>query len=257
MRPVPDSLAQHLAHWAAAFGADFAPPEGRATARPAAPAPSADAVGNGDAAAIPASTETAAEGVRRGGEQIRDEPSPAIVSQTERETPAGRQGKTSRREEDTRDRKAQVLFLDGATDARAVCAADDRSGRPTDSPAGQLLQRIVISAMGLSIEDVHVAACSERRSKESGAARNLDELIRDVRPDAIVCLGQAAARALLGSTETTTALRDQQHLRGQTPVLVTWHPDDLLRDPARKRDTWQDIKRVNRLLGLPEMPRGA
>jgi hypothetical protein len=37
---------------------------------------------------------------------------------------------------------------------------------------------------------------------------------------------------------------------------VTYHPAALLRDPSLKRDTWEDIKRVNRMLGLPEVPAG-
>jgi DNA polymerase len=49
-------------------------------------------------------------------------------------------------------------------------------------------------------------------------------------------------------------------LRGQTlayqgiPVVVTWHPAYLLREPGKKRETWEDIKRVNLLLGLPAVP---
>jgi DNA polymerase len=38
------------------------------------------------------------------------------------------------------------------------------------------------------------------------------------------------------------------------PTVVTWHPAFLLRDPSHKRETWEDIKRVNRLLGRPEIP---
>ena len=41
---------------------------------------------------------------------------------------------------------------------------------------------------------------------------------------------------------------------GETPVIVTWHPAYLLREPSRKRETWEDIKKVNQLLGLPEVP---
>jgi uracil-DNA glycosylase family 4 len=37
-------------------------------------------------------------------------------------------------------------------------------------------------------------------------------------------------------------------------VVVTWHPAYLLRDPSHKRETWDDVKRVNRLLGRPEVP---
>ena len=38
------------------------------------------------------------------------------------------------------------------------------------------------------------------------------------------------------------------------PLVVTWHPAYLLRNPAAKRGTWEDIKRVNQLLGRPEIP---
>ena len=37
-------------------------------------------------------------------------------------------------------------------------------------------------------------------------------------------------------------------------MVVTWHPAYLLREPSRKRETWEDIKKVNQLLGLPEVP---
>jgi DNA polymerase len=76
-----------------------------------------------------------------------------------------------------------------------------------------------------------------------------------VRPEVIVCLGRVAAQSLLGRTESAGRLRglDLEYLG--VPVVVTWHPAYLLREPARKRETWDDIKRVNRLLGLPEDPR--
>ena len=243
MKSVPDSLAQHLAHWAAAFGADFSPPSGRAMPRPEAPAVPG---GADDAAANDPSTAAAPRpGARRDAPNPKNAPGAATAPRSER------------RQAEVGDRNAHVLFLDGASDERAACAAGDGSGRPSDSPAGQLLQRIILSAMGLKISDVHVAACADLHREPTDTASHLDQVIQSVQPMAIVCLGRSSAQSLLGSTETTTALRSRQHAHGQTPVFVTWHPEDLLREPARKRDTWQDIKRVNRLLGLPEVPRGA
>jgi DNA polymerase len=53
------------------------------------------------------------------------------------------------------------------------------------------------------------------------------------------------------------ALRGRDLACDDIPVVVTWHPAYLLRDPSHKRETWDDIKRVNRLLGRPEIPVGA
>jgi DNA polymerase len=53
------------------------------------------------------------------------------------------------------------------------------------------------------------------------------------------------------------ALRGRELSYDGIPVVVTWHPAFLLRDPSRKPETWQDIKRVNRMLGRPEDPRQA
>jgi len=75
-----------------------------------------------------------------------------------------------------------------------------------------------------------------------------------VRPEVIVCLGRTAAQNLLGTTAPTHALRGQTLAFEGLPVIVTWHPAYLLRDPSHKRETWDDIKRVNRLLGLPDVP---
>jgi DNA polymerase len=78
-----------------------------------------------------------------------------------------------------------------------------------------------------------------------------------LRPKVIVALGRIAAHNLLGTEEPMRELRGRNlHYEG-IPVVVTWHPAFLLRDPSRKPETWQDIKRVNRMLGRPEDPRRA
>ena len=58
-------------------------------------------------------------------------------------------------------------------------------------------------------------------------------------------------------TRIARALRGRELSYDGIPVVVTWHPAFLLRDPSRKPETWQDIKRVNRMLGRPEDPRQA
>jgi len=82
----------------------------------------------------------------------------------------------------------------------------------------------------------------------------LREQVRQIRPEVIVCLGRVAAQNLLGRTESASRLRGLELAYEGVPVVVTWHPAYLLREPSRKRETWDDIKRVNRLLGLPEVP---
>ena len=142
-------------------------------------------------------------------------------------------------------------------------AKEDQTGRPFVGPAGQLLDRIIQGAMGLRREDVFIANINKCRppnnrtpdaEEVAACLPYLKEQVQLVRPEVIVCLGRTAAQNLLGSTESTTALRRRQHAYADTPVVVTWHPAYLLREPSRKRETWDDIKKVNRLLGLPEVP---
>ncbi len=82
----------------------------------------------------------------------------------------------------------------------------------------------------------------------------LKQQVELIRPQVIVCLGRVAAQNLLGRKESASRLRGRELSYEGTPVVVTWHPAYLLRDPGRKRETWDDIKRVNRLLGRPEIP---
>jgi DNA polymerase len=82
----------------------------------------------------------------------------------------------------------------------------------------------------------------------------LQQQVAIVRPEVIVCLGRVAAQNLLGTTQSASALRGRELDYRGVPVVVTWHPAYLLREPSRKRETWDDIKRVNRLLGRPEVP---
>jgi DNA polymerase len=82
----------------------------------------------------------------------------------------------------------------------------------------------------------------------------LIEQLGQVRPEIIVALGRTAASYLLGTTSAMSRLRGQWHEWKGTPLLATWHPAYLLRQPEAKRDTWEDMKLVLQRLGRP-LPR--
>jgi DNA polymerase len=151
-----------------------------------------------------------------------------------------------------------VLFV-----GEAPGAVEDRTGRPFVGPAGQLLDRILENAMGLRREDVFIANVNKcrppgnRDPEPEEVAACLPYLRRQVellRPRVIVALGRIAAHNLLGTQQPMRALRGRDLAYEGIPVVVTWHPAFLLRDPSHKRETWEDIKRVNRLLGRPDVP---
>lgn len=154
--------------------------------------------------------------------------------------------------------RARVMFIGEAPGAR-----EDQTGRPFVGDAGQLLDRIITGAMGLQRQDVYIANINKCRPPGNRAPEPdevaaclpfLRQQIEIVRPEVLVCLGRTAAQNLLSTTASTTALRGRELEYLGIPVVVTWHPAYLLREPAHKRETWEDIKRVNRLLGRPEVP---
>lgn len=165
--------------------------------------------------------------------------------------------------------RQHVVFGEGNPSARVMFvgeapgAKEDQTGRPFVGPAGQLLDRILSGAMGLQRGEVYIANINKCRppgnrvpqpDEVAACLPFLRQQIALVRPEVIVCLGRTAAHNLLGTTEPMHALRGRPLAYEGVPVVVTWHPAFLLRDASHKRETWDDIKRVNRLLGLPERP---
>lgn len=165
--------------------------------------------------------------------------------------------------------RTQVVFGEGCPTPRVMFvgeapgAHEDRTGRPFVGQAGQLLDKILANAMGLRREEVYIANINKCRPPENRAPEPdevaaclpfLREQVAILQPEVIVCLGRTAAQNLLGTTASTSALRGKTLDYHGVPVVVTWHPAYLLREPAHKRETWDDIKRVNRLLGRPEVP---
>jgi DNA polymerase len=148
--------------------------------------------------------------------------------------------------------KSGVLFL-----GEGPGEEEDRQGQPFVGPAGQLLDRM-IAAMQLARDDVYVCnvvKCRPPRNRKpepdemSQCRPYLDEQITLLQPRVIVALGATAVQGLLGTTEGITRLRGQWKLfRGQVPVMPTFHPAYLLRQPQAKREVWDDLREVLRHL---------
>jgi uracil-DNA glycosylase len=143
--------------------------------------------------------------------------------------------------------KARLMFI-----GEAPGADEDATGRPFVGRAGQLLNKI-IEAIGLKREDIMIGNVNRCRPPQnrtptpSEAATCKPFLLREiavVRPDVIVVLGNTAMKNLLDTKEGITRLRGQfMDYRG-IKVMPTFHPAYLLRDPSKKRETWEDMKKV-------------
>ena len=159
----------------------------------------------------------------------------------------------------------RIVHTEGQTTARllfvgeAPGADEDASGRPFVGRAGQLLNKI-IEAIGLKRDDVligNVNRCRPpgNRTPTTEEARTCKPfLLREIniaRPDVIVVLGNTAMKNLLDTKAGITQLRGQfQDYRG-IKVMPTFHPAYLLRDPSKKREVWDDMKKVRALLASP------
>ena len=147
---------------------------------------------------------------------------------------------------------ARLLFV-----GEAPGEADDRQGEPFVDEAGQLLTKI-IQAMGFRRDEVYICNVLKCRVPEDQhpqpdeIGQCLPFLLRQVRavaPAAIVALGTFAAQTLLRSKEPISKLRGQFHDFHGIPLMPTFHPRFLLRNPAMKREVWEDMKQVMQRLG--------
>jgi DNA polymerase len=139
-------------------------------------------------------------------------------------------------------------------------AEEDRQGLPFVGRAGELLTKI-IQAIGRTRDEVYIANIVKCRPPgnrdpqpdEVAACRPyLEEQIALVAPRVIVALGRIAAQTLLGTDAPIGRLRGRWFTVLGVPTMVTYHPAALLRNPALKRPTWEDMQQVrDRLQGAP------
>lgn len=135
---------------------------------------------------------------------------------------------------------------------------EDQEGEPFVGKAGQLLTAM-LKAIDLDREQVFIANVLKCRPPENRdplpdevrqCTPFLDQQIALVKPKLLLALGRVAAHYLLNTKSSLDSLRSRLHHYGdaKTPLLVTYHPAYLLRNPADKRQSWEDLKYVKRLL---------
>ncbi len=143
------------------------------------------------------------------------------------------------------NRSARWLFV-----GEAPGADEDRQGEPFVGRAGQLLNAMLF-ALDLKREDVFI--CNVLKCRPPGNRDPQDDevaacepyLLRQIElinPRLIVALGRHAAHSLLKTDLALAKLRGRRlHYHG-IPLIVTYHPAYLLRNPADKRKVWEDLR---------------
>jgi DNA polymerase len=157
---------------------------------------------------------------------------------------------------------------EGSPHAELVCvgeapgANEDATGRPFVGQAGQLLTKI-LAAINLRREDVFICNVLKHRppgnrnplpDEVTACSPYLVQQLELIRPKVIVAFGTFAAQTLLNTRLAIGKLRGQVHRYYGTPLIVTYHPAALLRNPAWKRPTWEDVQLARRILDDPQRP---
>ncbi len=161
--------------------------------------------------------------------------------------------------------RRNVVFGEGAVDADLVFVGEgpghdeDRLGRPFVGRSGQLLDRILI-AMGLSRESVYICNIVKCRPPSNRNPRP-DEIkscepyllaqLNHLKPKVICALGTFAAQTLLGTRESISRLRGRLYRYHDIELMATFHPAYLLRKPLAKKQVWDDMQKIQEVLGIP------
>jgi DNA polymerase len=151
---------------------------------------------------------------------------------------------------------------EGDPKARLVCvgeapgANEDASGRPFVGQAGQLLTKI-LEAVKLTREEVFITNVIKHRppgnrnpmpDEIAACSPYLVRQLELIKPKVIIAFGTFAAQTLLETKTPIGKLRGLVHQYHGIPLVVTYHPAALLRNPSWKRPTWEDVKLARRVL---------
>ena len=162
--------------------------------------------------------------------------------------------------------RKHVVFGDGNPEAGLVFvgeapgADEDEQGLPFVGRAGQLLTNI-IKAMGLERKDVYI--CNILKCRPPGNRNPLPEEIRLcepflkkqlrlIAPQMICALGSFAAKTLLRTETPITVLRGRFHSYEGIPLMPTYHPAYLLRNPSAKKQVWDDMQLIMKEMNLKQ-----
>lgn len=153
------------------------------------------------------------------------------------------------------------IFGEGPSGAKAAVVGespgppDIDSGRPFMGPAGQMLDRI-LGSVGLARAEcyltntIKIICLGDEITPEwlSLFTPYLHRELSVVRPKLIISFGNTPTRALLRTKKPISQLRGEFHDYEGTPLMPTFNPAYLLRDPTKKREVWEDMKKIRALL---------
>ena len=149
------------------------------------------------------------------------------------------------------DPKTKVMFV-----GEAPGRDEDLKGEPFVGRAGQLLNKI-LAAIELKREEVYITnilKCRppQNRDPQESEIRCCEEYLKKqielIRPKVVCALGRIAAQWLLQTNAPLGTLRTGEYYYEGIPVLPTYHPAALLRNPAFKKPTWEDFKKLKAML---------
>ncbi len=144
--------------------------------------------------------------------------------------------------------QADIMFV-----GEGPGAQEDRQGEPFVGDAGQLLTKIIEGGMKIQRSEVYIAnivKCRPPRNRDpepdevEACERFLRAQIKAIKPKIIIALGRYAAQTILRSKTPISRLRGQWKEYEGIPLMPTFHPAYLLRNPAEKRPVWNDIQEV-------------
>ncbi len=161
--------------------------------------------------------------------------------------------------------RSRAVFGSGNVDTRvafvgeAPGAEEDKQGLPFVGRAGELLTKMIEGGMGLRRQDVfilNVLRCRPPGNREplpveiESCRGYLEKTLKIIGPELIVALGRSASQVLLKCERSLGSLRGKTYDYRGVPLVVTYHPSALLRNPDNKHLAWQDLKLALKLLGL-------
>lgn len=162
--------------------------------------------------------------------------------------------------------RTKIVFGQGSSIAdlmfvgEAPGADEDASGLAFVGRAGQLLTDMIEKGMKIQRSDVFIANVIKCRPPgnrppepdETATCQGfLEQQIKVVQPRAIVALGATAAKFMARTGDPISRIRGRWHSWDGIPVMPTYHPAYLLRNPAAKKTVWEDLKIVMDLLAQP------
>ena len=161
--------------------------------------------------------------------------------------------------------RTKIVYGSGSPDARLVFVGEapgsdeDRQGLPFVGRAGQLLTKI-IESIGLKREDVYICNVLKCRppgnrnpeaSEVEACSPFLKRQLQVIQPKIVCCLGTFAAQTVMGMKVPISRLRGEFHEIDGIQHIATFHPAYLLRNAGKKREVWEDMKKIRAALIEP------